>query len=81
MKHKAILWPDHTISKRESRRIRDDYNALYNDFHEVLGALEKCAGLLWESLGGGDDADNKVVADGYCDPFFDLVKKCKGEMK
>jgi hypothetical protein len=35
----AFHWPDHVIGKRESRRIRDAHNDLYNSHHELLTAL------------------------------------------
>jgi len=38
----AFHWPDHVIGKRESRRIRDDHNALYNSHAELLRALRLC---------------------------------------
>lgn len=40
MKHTAFHWPDHVIGKRESRRIRDQHNALFNSHAELLGALQ-----------------------------------------
>lgn len=43
MKHTAWLWPDHNIGKRESRRLREEHNALYNSHAELLGALEGLA--------------------------------------
>lgn len=29
---KSWLWPDHVIGKRESRRLREEHNALLNEF-------------------------------------------------
>ena len=34
-KHHAFHWPDHNIGKRESRRIREEHNAFFNDYHEL----------------------------------------------
>lgn len=36
--HSPIHWPDKVIGKRESRRIRDAHNALYNDYHLLAQA-------------------------------------------
>lgn len=44
--HTAFHWPDHVIGKRESRRIRDAHNALYNSHAELVAELEKCAADL-----------------------------------
>lgn len=38
-KFKAWLWPDRTIGKKESRRLREEYNQLYNKCHEKHFAL------------------------------------------
>lgn len=41
-KHKTWLWPDRTISKRESRELRDEHNALANSHAALLDALREC---------------------------------------
>jgi len=41
MKSKFFHWPDHNIGKRESRRIRDEHNALANEHSVMLEALKK----------------------------------------
>lgn len=46
MKHTAFHWPDHVIGKRESRRIRDAHNALFNSHAELLEALRKALAIL-----------------------------------
>ena len=46
MKHNAFHWPDHVIGKRESRRIRDQHNALFNSHAELLGALQDALKLV-----------------------------------
>ena len=33
-------WPDHTIGKRESRRLREEHNQLVNSHAELLTALQ-----------------------------------------
>ena len=43
-KHTAFLWPDHNIGKRESRRILEAHNALYNSHAELLAALQSYGG-------------------------------------
>lgn len=35
------LWPDHVIGKRESRRLRDEHNALVNHYVEAIQLLLK----------------------------------------
>ena len=40
-KFHAFHWPDHVISKRESRRIRDEHNELFNSHAELLEALRR----------------------------------------
>lgn len=39
-------WPDHVISKRESRRLREEHNALANSHHELLSIAEAYRNLL-----------------------------------
>lgn len=44
---RAWLWPDHVIGKRESRRLREEHNALYNsraDFDLLEAGDEWAAG-------------------------------------
>lgn len=63
MKFAAFHWPDHVIGKRESRRIRDEHNALYNSHAELAAALadlfEQCA-MMHKYWGEGN---NTVAAD------------------
>ena len=48
------LWPDHIIGKRESRRLREEHNALLNSHAEMYAALH---GLRdWAIRLGGWDA-------------------------
>ena len=35
------LWPDHVIGKRESRKLREEHNALINSHAELLEALRE----------------------------------------
>lgn len=49
-KFKPFLWPDHVIGKRESRRIRDEHNALYNSHYRLQQAIKA---LLVAIHGGG----------------------------
>ncbi len=39
--HSAFHWLDHVIGKRESRRIRDDHNRLYNDYCALFEAAKE----------------------------------------
>lgn len=48
---KPFLWPDHNIGKRESRRIREDQNALYNAFHKQRAECQQFRALLVRVLG------------------------------
>ena len=59
-KFTAFHWPDHVIGKRESRRIREDHNALYNSHAEILNALDNLldACLHWQ------DQDDPVLVAG-----------------
>ncbi len=41
-------WPDHVISKRESRRLREEHNARMNERAELLEALESCSKRMAE---------------------------------
>ena len=36
-------WPDHVIGKRESRRLREEHNALANSHAELFAALHEIA--------------------------------------
>ena len=36
----AWLWPDHVAGKRETRRLREEHNRLYNSHAELVAALE-----------------------------------------
>jgi hypothetical protein len=47
-RHNAFHWPDHVIGKRESRRIREEHNALYNDYHEAIAALKTANAFITE---------------------------------
>lgn len=38
---KAWLWPDRHIGKRESRKLREEHNALYNEHARLIAALEE----------------------------------------
>jgi len=38
---KCWLWPDHTIGKRESRRLREKHNALVNLNDELLAVCKE----------------------------------------
>lgn len=47
--HTAWLWPDHAIGKSESRRLREEHNALLNSHAELLEALRDM--LEWTERG------------------------------
>lgn len=46
---RAWLWPDHVIGKRESRRLREEHNRIYNERWELLQALKGLQKELRES--------------------------------
>lgn len=48
MRHKSFLWPDHAISKAESRRIREEHNAAINALADAINACRLVA-ENWES--------------------------------
>lgn len=41
-KTQSWLWPNRSIGKRESRLLRDEHNALVNDYVRLLDALREC---------------------------------------
>ena len=47
-KHMSWLWPDHVIGKRESRRLREEHNAVVNSQAELLEACELCVEELFQ---------------------------------
>ena len=47
----AFHWPDHNIGKRESRRIREEHNALFNSHAELLDSLSE----MVEMMDSGDE--------------------------
>lgn len=56
-------WPDHVIGKRESRRLREEHNALANSHAELLAALQSI--LKWVdpySVPGYEDKVRDVEA-------------------
>ena len=42
----AWLWPDRRIGKRESRRLREEHNALYNINAELVETFEEIRQLV-----------------------------------
>lgn len=38
----SLLWPDHNIGKRESRKLREEHNRVVNSHWELLNALKLC---------------------------------------
>ena len=41
-KSRPWLWPDRTIGKRESRRLREEHNETVNQHADMLAALQEC---------------------------------------
>ena len=52
MKQTTWHWPDHVIGKRESRRLREEHNALANSHHELVVALGDCIAVMESELRG-----------------------------
>lgn len=46
MKQTCWHWPDHVIGKRESRRLREEHNALANSHHELLSIAQAYRNML-----------------------------------
>lgn len=58
------LWPDKTIGKRESRKLREEHNAAVTVAHELAEALEglaDCAGIT--ALHGFRDELNAAMVN------------------
>lgn len=49
------LWPDHVIGKRESRRLREEHNAVVNSHDDLLAACEAAVALFSPRLGLPED--------------------------
>jgi hypothetical protein len=58
-KFHAFHWPDHVIGKRESRRIRDEHNALFNSHGDAVRILEELES--WNQFTTGS-AEDKLAA-------------------
>ena len=56
MKQTTWHWPDHVIGKRESRRLREEHNALANSHSELVAVLSQL-------LNSGELMDDKVLTD------------------
>jgi len=60
---KSWHWPDHNIGKRESRRLRDEHNALYNSHAELIAELKDCithdGAVAWR---GAEEAGRRLEA-------------------
>lgn len=57
-----FLWPDHAISKTQSREIREEHNALYNSHAELLAIAREGASLM--PLGSNKRAEWIIRAGG-----------------
>ncbi len=55
-RHSCWLWPNHTISKLESGRLREEHNAMANSHDDLLAA---CEALL-----------HRMTEDGYEDAHY-----------
>lgn len=52
----AWLWPDRAITKRESKRLREEYNHLYNAAFKLVAGVK-----VWRMLNGINMGDNPFV--------------------
>ena len=57
MTTQSWLWPDRTIGKRESRRLREEHNALVNEHTAMLDALRELVELAVAAGLNGDIGD------------------------
>ena len=64
MTHTSWLWPDHAISKRESRQLREEHNALLNSHAELLEALRGLLAEKAEILPEADAVDPVIAKAG-----------------
>ena len=55
-------WPDHVIGKRESRRLREEHNALAGNHNELVAALSQLLNTC--ELNTDDITDNAVALVG-----------------
>lgn len=53
---KCWLWPDHAISKAESRELREEHNAIVNSHSALLEAAEVARDVMYgEGYRGGNN--------------------------
>ena len=50
--HRAWLWPDHVAGERETRRLREEHNALVSSHAELLRALKTIVDYGDVGMGG-----------------------------
>ena len=63
MTTQSWLWPDRTIGKRESRRLREEHNALVNEHTAMLDALRELLREVDAHLDYETDVEMGVAAD------------------
>lgn len=56
---KSWLWPDHAISKQESRALREEHNALVNAHAGLLEACEQAEHWLSEEAASPQPGQTK----------------------
>lgn len=59
----AFHWPDHVIGKRESRRIRDAHNELYNSHAYLLEAVKLAVPCVKAAQAAAAVAGDKAAHD------------------
>lgn len=72
--HAAFHWPDHIIRKRESRRIRDAHNALFNSHHKLAEFARKTVEWL-DRVAAQSEAQEKANRG----RFGSLADACKND--
>lgn len=77
---KSWLWPDRTIGKKESRVLRDEHNALYNEFDTVLRGLEATlACLVLKDVEQPGFMVGQALVDATIEKAKSIINKAKGE--
>lgn len=70
METKCWLWPDHTISKRASRRLREEHNAVVDELQRMANWADNLARVLQNACPEAFDRTVALDAD---------IAKARGE--
>lgn len=75
-KFSAFHWPDRIIRKRESRRIREEHNALFNSHAELLEIVREAVDH-WAEF----DNDDEVSGADLVEWFAQWREKAKAKIR